>query len=63
MGYVGPEEKKEHVSAHSYVPEDADEFRLICLGNEDKAKRDSPRQPYPEGEPCDPIRIRGGYLG
>lgn len=38
MGYVRPEEEKEHVPAHSYVPEDADEFRLICLGNEDQAK-------------------------
>ena len=63
MGYVGPEEEKEHVPAHSYVPEDTDEFRLICLGNEDQAKRDSPCQPYSEGQPCDPIRIRGGYLG
>jgi hypothetical protein len=38
MGYVGPEEEKEHVPAHTYVPEEADEFRLICLGNEDQAK-------------------------
>jgi len=38
MSYVGPEKEKDHVSAHPYVPEDPDKFRLICLGNEDQTK-------------------------